>query len=369
MNPTSPFPPPSPRRAGTTLALLAALALLAPACASARDAKKDREQRLAVHTESAALYLNMGEYERAVDQAQRGLELDPESFVLRLYLGRALQKIGGTNEILTAEKVFRSLPAKEDFRVPLGLAEVLERKGLAQEEAAEAIEAGRRFTAAPDRAARGAELRAEARATWRESDSWYARALELQAGDIEVLSGLARVHALLGNLERSLEWSATLLDTLARDRAFWRTRLEQPGLSASDQERLLQQVRVLDDLTISVRRKAASLERELGRTERALAQLDAVLAIDPGLAPVHAVRAQLLAGLGRHRDALIGLERFLELSAGLPFEHPDVQQAMRLRGAWQRELARAAAEAAQAPRETDGAARVQDPAAPPRSRD
>src|SRR5690606_27134689 len=132
---------PTPRRAHaarrpwSTLALLL-LAAAASACASSRDAKKDRQQRLSVHTESAALYLNMGEYERAVDQAQRGLELDPESFELRLYLGRALQKIGGTNEILTAEKVFRSLPTKQDFRVSLGLAEVLERKGLAQDEAA-----------------------------------------------------------------------------------------------------------------------------------------------------------------------------------------------------------------------------------------
>lgn len=363
MNPIRIQPLPLP-----PLQSLLALALCALcACGGARDSKKDREQRLAVHTESAALYLNMGEYERAVDQAQRGLELEPDSFILRLYLGRSLQKIGGTNEILTAEKVFRTLPAKKDFRVPLGLGEVLERKGLAQDEAADAIEAGRRFTAAADREARIAELRAEAQATWSEAEGWYARALELQPADSEILSGLARVTALRGAFERSLEWSATLTSTLAADRAFWHGRLAQPGLSAGDQERLLQQVRILDDLAISVRRKAASLERELGRPERALAQLDEVVAIDASIAPVHASRAQLLAGLERYREALNAVERFLELSTGLPFEHPDVQQAMRLRGVWQRELARREGEAAPPSATQTGAARAEG--SPPQLRD
>lgn len=333
-----PTTPPRPRTFPRAL-LLACLVPLAgglAGCGGKKLSAEDRAQRISVHTESAALYINMGEFERAVDQAQRGLELDPENFLLRLYLGRSLQKIGGTNEILAAEKVFRSLPAQKDFRVPLGLAEVLERKGLAFDEAADAIAAGQRFTQAVDREARVAELRAQARAAWEESNTRYEAALALEPGDLEILAGLARVAALDGRFERSLEWAAVLLETLAGDRRFWRARLEQPNLAPADQERILRQVRVLDDLAITVRRKAASLERELGRPAAALAQLDAVLELDPTLAAVHAARAQVLASLGRHREAIVAIDRFLEHSGHLPFESPDVQQAYRLRTAWER---------------------------------
>ena len=338
------------------LALSSVVLLLLVGCGSTRSAKVDREQRLSVHTESAALYINMGEFERAVDQAQRGLELDPDNFTLRLYLGRALQKIGGTNEILVAERVYRSMPGDRDFRVPLGLGEVLERKGMAQDEAAEAIASGKRYTQATDRAARAAELRAESVASWKESEVLYERALKLQPGDLEVLSGLARINALQGEHGPALEWAEVLLTTLASDRSFWRQQLEVPNLGPGDQQRILSQVRTLDDLAITVRRKAAALELELRRPERALLQLDAVLEVDPNIKEVHAMRGQLLASLGRHREAIVAIDRYLELGRPMPFEHPDVQRAYRLRTAWSHEAEQ---------RET-GTADAAGPAAAPR---
>ena len=326
-------PAPSPR-----LVLALSAALLLGACQSDGEpklSKEQREQQIAVHAQSAAMYLNMGEYERAMDQAQRGLNLDPEHRGLRLYLGRSLQKIGGTDQILAAEKVYRSMEPEGDFRVPLGLAEVLERKGVAYDEAADGVEDGRRYTEAADPAARAVELRADAQAAWEESLARYEEALELQPGDLEVLAGLARVNSLLERYDQSLRWAQALIDTAGTDREFWQAQLERPNITASDQAGFQASLRRLEDMIVAARKKAETLYRELGRPAEALAQLDALLEIDPRQPDIHARRAQVLAELGRHREAIAAADRFLE-QCGLPFDHPDVQKAFRLRNAWRR---------------------------------
>lgn len=313
------------------LPALLASALLA-ACSTTGATPVDEDRQIEIHTESAVGYMNMGEYDRAIDQAMRGLSLDPDNQRLKLYLARALLLRRGTQDVLRAEKVLRELDGTEDFRVPLGLGEVLERKGVAFDEAGRAIASGERFTQAPDPQARGKELRDQAVATWRESVSYYERANALRPNDPEVVSGLVRVHGLLGDLEESLQWADGILATSANDRAFWQTSLRRPDMSVAEEDRIRGELARLTSLQSAVLMQASTSALALDRREQALAYLDQLIAIDPDLAEAHSRRAQLLMDLGRYEEAIAGIDSYLRL-AGLPYEHPYVKRAYELRRA------------------------------------
>jgi len=325
------------RQAG---ALLLPLALIASACSSTMS-REQREKQIEIHTESASVNLVLGEYQRAEDQALRGLALDDDDFLLTLYLGRALLNQGSIDSVLRAEYALRKLDTDEDFRVALSLGEALERKGVALEQAAAGVESGERFTPAPDPAARARELRADSREAYEEALELFDEALDLQPGDTEVLNGLVRVTAHLERYEDSLAWGEALVRIAQTDRLWFRRQVDRPNVSTDDEERFWRIIRRLRDLERSVRLHSATiLHLKLDRTEDALAQLDAVLVFDADTAEVHSQRAQLLVVLSRYEEAIAALDNFLRL-AELEFDHPDVQRAFRIRTDCERALARA----------------------------
>jgi tetratricopeptide (TPR) repeat protein len=307
------------------------LALCLASC-STTTRTVDEERQVEIHTESTVGYMNLGEYERAIDQAMRGLTLDPDNPTLRLYLSRALLKRGGTQDVLRAEQILRELDGKEDFRVPLGLAEVLERKGVAYSDAGRAIASGERFTRSPDPVVRGEELRQQALQAWNESLGSYQKADTLRPNDPEVLSGFVRVHSLLGNDEKALEYADAILVTTGTDRTIWNRQLERPNLSVGEEDRIRKILARLTDLQAAVLLQASSIAVRLKRPERAVEYLERLLEIDPDLPEAHGRRAQILIELQRYEEAIAGIDDFLRLS-GLPFDHPFVQRAFELRSA------------------------------------
>jgi len=311
---------------------LALFALVLAACSTAGTSPVDEERQIEIHTESTVGYMNMGEYDRAIDQAMRGLSLDPDNDRLKLYLARALLMRRGTQDVMRAEQILRELDGTEDFRVPLGLAEVLERKGVAFDQAGRAIASGERFTQAPDPAARGKELSEQALTAWNESLEFYGRANELRPNDLEIVSGLVRVNSLLGNHEQSLVWADAFLATSSTDRSFWEEQLRRPDMSVAEEERIRTNVDRLTSLEGAVLLQASSTTLSLDRREQALAYLSRLLTIDPDLPEAHSRRAQLLMDLERYEEAIAGIDSYLRL-AGLPFEHPYVRRAYELRRA------------------------------------
>lgn len=324
-------------RRAPTLLLSTTLALLLGSCSSSGTKPVDKQRQVEIHTEATVGYMSIGEFDRAIDQAVRGLALAPEDKKLRLYLARALLRRGGTQDVLRAEELLRGLDGSEDFRVPLGLAEVLERKGLAFEDAGIAIASGKRFTQNPDPAARGAELRAQARAAWEESLTLYEQANALRPNDYEVMSGLSRACSLLGRDEQSLAWAEAVLQITSTDRAFWQNQLQRPDVSANEEERLRRNIARLNEIEVALLLKASSTELRLGRRERAIDYLTRVIEIDPSLAEAYSRRAQLLIEVGRYEEAIAGIDRYLRLAA-LPFDHPNVQRAFELRQACEQAL-------------------------------
>lgn len=317
-----------------TLALLVAAPLLgATGCQVTRLTPEEREMELEKRTELASGYLSMREWQRAEDQALRGLKLDPDHFLLRLFLARALLNLGSPDQVLRAEHVLRELPDDEDFRVALTMGEVVERKGIALAETAEAVRRGERYTAAADPETRAAELEQEARVAYEQALAQYRKALALRPNDTEILNGLVRATSLLGDYTASLTWGDEIVRTTAADRAFWKEQLLRPEISEHEEKRIRGFVERLNDLELAVHLQAATtLNDYLDDPSGALEHLDAIIAFDPDIPETHSRRAQLLVKLGRFEDAIAAIDRFLRLSSDLDFTHPDIQRAYRLRG-------------------------------------
>jgi len=325
----------APRRpAAWPWCLALALALAAPACASNPKSKPDPEKQLELHRELALRYFDEGDLLRAEDQVSRGLDIDPKDEKLQLMLGWVRQRRGSRDDIQIAEKIFRSLLDKrdkdKDYRAQLGLAEALERKGILYQESADAIASGRRVSQAADPEQRVERMRRDAEAFWDESIAMYKTVLERRPEEPQVFNGLQRVYSLRGEDEKALKWSRLLLEQNERDLEFWRTRLQQPDLTADEEADVRELMGRTTRLQIETHLQAATLLVRLDRKSESIGHLDSVLVLAPDLANAYSRRAEILHGLGRDEEAVANLDEFLRLS-DLKFEHPDIRRAFELR--------------------------------------
>ena len=312
--------------------LIPLLLLIFAACLSSDVSEEERERVLDIHVETAGAYLSMGDYGRAVDQALRGLDLDPEHFRLRLYLARGLQKTGRTEDVLKAERVFRTMDRSEDYRVALGLGETVERRGLALSEAAAGVRSGSRFTEHLDQEARADELDQEATAAWHEAIGLYKEALTLAPADAEVLNGLVRAHTLLEENGAALTWGAKVIEVTASDRSWWTEALKRPGMSPREEAACRRSIEQLDRLESSVHMNSYSILAASQDLEPALEHLELAATLNPSDSTIHSRRAELLVELGRHAEALSSINSFLS-STDETFDSQDVRRAFQLRAA------------------------------------
>jgi tetratricopeptide (TPR) repeat protein len=320
----------SKTRARPTLAPILAGLLAVCACRSTEEGQPPPEQLLSLHTELALRYYDLDDLERAEQQARKGLDIDPDDKRLRLLLGWIRQRRGKTEDILVAEKVFRSLIDTDDYRAELGLAGALERKGVLYAESARSVRTGERETEFPDTGARAEQLELEARTSWTESVRFYERTLANKPNDVQAMSGLQRVFALLGDDGKSIEWSRHIVTTTAAELSFWNAQLDRPELTAAEEKRLRELVDSSIQLQIASHLAASSSHRRLGQLDEAIANLDAVLALRPDQPNVHSQRAQFLQEGGHHAEAIASIDEFLRLS-NLDFSHPDIRRAYSVR--------------------------------------
>lgn len=319
-------------------ARLALIALLA-ACQSTQD--KVEEQKLEMHREFAKAYFDQGQYQQAEAQVDLALELDSDDATLKLMKAWIVLRRGTPDAVLEAEQRFRALRSSSDYRVQLGLAEALERKGVMYSESAEAVARGERPTAALDRGARAVEMRVIASDSWNEAVALYEQTLKAKSGEIQALNGLQRTHALRGDWEASLSWADKLLEQSTGEIAFWKTQLERAGISADEEANLRNLLGASTKLLVETHLQASTLLHQLGRGEEALAHLDHVAALDPDNVQIYGRRAVLLHKLGRFEQARMDVQQFLRLSTA-SIEHPDMQRALDLLAQCDAELAKTA---------------------------
>lgn len=329
---TRPRSPPSrPMRSlPLSAALLAVLACLA-GCSSDEPPELTTEQKLGLYFENALRYYNLRDLERAYDQVQRGLELDPKNERFLLMLGNIHQLRGTADDILAAEQIFRRHPNQKDYRVKLGLGAALERKGVLQDEASKLIRSGERYTEAPDPEARADELERDARRNWDAAHDAYEAAIAIHAGEIQATNGLIRTSALQGRYDDSIRWGRELIEVLASSTRVRRIELEDADIEPTRESQLREAIRANEEMAVKTYLHIATLQYREGKTLDALGELGKVLELAPELAEVYSRRAQLFFELGEYSQAKDSVERYLKLSAHLPYDDPDVRAAYELR--------------------------------------
>ncbi len=315
------------RRPTIAWALLAVLACFTAGCAT--EESKRQENLLEIYKNTAESYYQLKDNDRAIGQSIKALEIDRDDLKTQLILAWSLTRRGTTEDLVHAEMVFRSIADEEDFRVSLGLGTTLERLGVANSEAADAVASGRRVTEARDPKKRAAELKQRSVDLWTEASTWYEKTLTMQKSNLDALNGLQRVDALLGQPESSLARSRQMITALVADRAFWEAQLKRTRIEDGEEREIRKMIRQFVDLEVATRMHAAQVLHGLGENEESLAQLDAAIVLNPDRADVHGMRAVVQRDLGRYDNAIADAQRFIALSPQLS-DGPDVQKAFDL---------------------------------------
>ncbi|MEZ5976303.1 MAG: hypothetical protein R3F33_10895 [Planctomycetota bacterium] len=314
------------KRSQRLIALLLLPALFA--CRSNPNEKGEMtdSEKVGLYFERALRYYEMRELDRCQDQVQRGLEIDPDNERLLLMLGRCYQTRGTLPDVLAAEKIFRDHPAKNDYRVHLGLGGAMERKGSFYDQAARNIESGETYTEAADPTARVAELRTNAQTAWVQAIESYKLALERFPGSFEALNGLMRTTALAKDYAASFEWSAQLLQSISESNNVYIKRQREMESRSEPTAEIEKTLLANESLEIDVRIHRAELLHRSKDLVAALTELDRAMALDDARPDIYARRGQLLRELGEYQRSTDSLERYLSLSTD-PFDHPNVRQA------------------------------------------
>lgn len=311
-----------------TLILLSALCLpLLNSCSSGPEEMTDAE-KLDYYWESCMRYYDMHAFDRAIHQANKGLEVDPENESLRLVKARCLLFLNKTETLEAAHNILEGLLQTEDFRVFLVAGEVAERRGLIRQDSAGGIESGNTYTDAADPRARATELRAEARDMWSAAIDHYSRAEKIFPGGTEALNGIMRTASLLGDDDQCLQAGRALLQSLSESSLIQQRKIEELRNSEGSSWKIQRAVFANQEVMIATHIHLSELHYKHGRKRAALLELDGALQLDDSLPGLHARRGQLLLESGDAPRAQQALKQFFRLTK-LDFDHPDVVRARR----------------------------------------
>lgn len=317
------------------------IALLSLLCACSTLSSEDRE-RLASHQRNAALFFDGGRLEQALNQIEKGLELDPEDYKLLALKGavllRASGDVQGTDHRLldqatqVLEEVFsRRSASRHEPYVLLNYALALQKQGLRHlgesircaGEADRAVETGRQET-----------LRVEANDSRRRAYDLLGRADGMLAVLIDrgELLRLAHKHRLqiarqLGDDAGFVAETNAFLAQNATEQAFAQREIERTTTPGYEQGQL-QLIGQLRDEELDVRALLAEHHYAHREYEAALAQLNRVLELDPTRSVDYYNRGRVLVELQQSEAAKADFRRFVMRST-LPASSDKMTYAVR----------------------------------------
>jgi len=299
---------------------------------SSNEHEVDPEQQLELYMTTATYLYQDDSLVRAQDQAVKALQIEPDNIPMRRMIGWIRLRMGTPEDLIIAERFFSDLVDDGDVESPalLGLATAQERLGLAHDRAGRDMDSGERYSEAADPVEHAAELQREARELWKKSEENYHRVLQLATQRDKALNGLQRVSALLGDYDASLDYGRQLLEHCNQDIAFWRDGLASNDLNENEERAFREGIRAKTDLQVDTLLLSTSVLHRLGRTGEALDSLRLAAELAPERPELYSQRAQLQAEVGRFRDALADIDKFLRLSTQ-EFEDPVVRRAYELR--------------------------------------
>ena len=280
------------------------------------------EAALARYQRNAALYYEGGRFDQALDQARRGLEIEPEDYKLSVIRAWCLLRKSRVeprvfpDALAEFERVMRMRAEnRHGPQALLGYALARQKLGIHERTLAEGRrEEIERGALEPDRVAAARnemENHREAAARhFREAERLLGRLV--QRGDLllEAHYHLMQTSALRGDYVATLEHGRAFLDRVRAEQERHQKNIERTYVVAfeEDQRRLLQQ---LIDRELEVRAFLANVHYDHRRYDLAVAELDRVLSMDPTRTNDYYHRALSLEALGRLDEARRDYEKFL----------------------------------------------------------
>ncbi len=322
------------------LILLAGLSLPLGACSSSGP-DEDELARAEDYYVRALHYYDAGDLARAQQQAARGLALAPENGQLNHVMGRTLLRWHDLRSVVRARPFLEAAHRELDsYKTAYSLgeyhlryAEFLIGDSQASEEAARALEAD---PTAGDREARLVELRERARHTreraaghLRQAEELLRRTLSEVRDDVYALRLLASCLTHQGREEEALATLDQLIQVLVQSREYKNRRLASQDLRLEEEDLLRRDLLEDIDLEVEARGLAATLHKKHRDYAAAEAQLTAILALKPDLAPEYYNRGMCRYWTGRLAEAAADMETFLRKTELGP-DSPEVDQAVEI---------------------------------------
>ena len=325
----------------TSLILFTLLCLPLLGSCSSGPKEMTTAQKLDYYAESCMNYYDMHAFDRAIHQANKGLEVDPNNEFFRLVKARCLLLLDETETLEAAAEILDTMTGIENLQVHLVAGEVAERRGLIRWDTAKSIESGTTYTEAADPHARALELTLEAYGMWTNAIAHYKKANELFIGGTEGLNGIMRSATLRSSAGRALglaDEEIDLNDQLILDNGLEllqslreSNKAKQRGIdnlrnSEENSWPMQRSIFANEEVMIATLIHLSELHRRLNRDHAALMSIDQALLINGELPRLHGRRAQLLLAAGDARRAKTSLEEFFRFTK-LEFDHPDVVRA------------------------------------------
>lgn len=329
-----------PRRRAAAPLLALAFSLATAGCESLDDlkaapsAKEDDAARKKHYEEAAQTYYDGGKYEQSVAQWRKVLDLAPDDQKAKWGLAKSLANMGTFQSLRQSMAIYAEIilldwvhPTRGDIKfeverdyaqVHLDLADLFDKDIRALEARLE----GSLATEARDRESIANETRARDELLAR-AIPLYERVLETSRENPYALAGLAKANLLAGDPAKGVEYARRYVAISVESQVQWKSRLadyerelakDRTKPTEEQREVFRSKIRGAREKEVGMRLLIASVLVRSGDPAGAVAEYDRILELDPARAPAYLERAQARAMAGKYREAVLDLERYLQVT-------------------------------------------------------
>ena len=300
------------------------LPLLALCSCGAFGPGSERKQQLTLHQSNAQLYVDGRQFNQALDQVRRGLEIEPDDYKLNMIRSFCLlslaQETNDPERLRQASEAFDKLltlraSEKLEPKAHLGYALLQQRLGMQQRAEADRLNEELKRTTWTEvekrqREAKTAEHEAKAVAHMKTAER------ELMGlatgGDLPLLAHyhLLQIYALQGRHRDAIDQGRTYLTLATKQQEAHRQQIEKTSSVGFEKDQR-GQLQELIDKEIEVRALIAALHWKVGEHDQSIAQLDRVLTLDPARSVDYYNRGRSYQALGKPDEMKRDYKKFL----------------------------------------------------------
>jgi tetratricopeptide (TPR) repeat protein len=315
--------------------------LYLPACAIFGGLSEAEALAMREHRANSGRYFNARQYEKAADQALKGLALEPDDYDLKDRLGWSYLLLSGQRQaqnvehLRLAEQTFGELIRWRDLEdhmpgTVLGYAKTLHNRARVEELQAKLLRTeSDKPNGNPALAAQADEHTNRAKAYDRQAEHYFKALAE---GDVagrvnkrEAYEYLMALRYRAKDLQGAIGYGNKNLQISAAEEQFWR-REYGTTMSVKREGVIRNELKILEDAALTVHSRLASYHQELGQHPEAIVHYDAILKANPQSYQDYYLRATCYREQNQHDAARKDFRRFIELSS-LPEGHKALKDA------------------------------------------